>query len=77
MSADQAKLAHQLILVTNAFLYPVDKREEKTHAHYPIGKAVGEAVRGWLTVRSWTYFEMSTLKLVHWSAIGGRSLSIV
>ena len=44
MSADQTKLAHQLILVTNAFLRPVDEREEKTHAHYPIGRAVSEAV---------------------------------
>ena len=31
MNANQAKLAHHFILVTNAFLRPVDKCKEKTH----------------------------------------------
>ena len=49
MNADQAKLAHQLILVTNTFLHQVDKRKEKVYACHPIGKAVSEVVRRWLT----------------------------
>ena len=55
MSADQAKFAHQLILVTNPFLRPVDEREEKTHTRHPIGKAVNKAVRGWLIRHSYIY----------------------
>ena len=49
MSADQSKLAHQLILVINAFLYPLDKREEKAYACHPISKAVSKTVIRWLT----------------------------
>ena len=45
MSANQAKLAHQLIVVTNIFLRPVDEHEEKAHTRHPIGRAVIEAVR--------------------------------
>ena len=52
MNADQAMLSYQLILVISAFLRPVDKREEKTHARHPIGRAVSETVSGWLTERS-------------------------
>ena len=52
MSADQAKFAHQLILVTSAFLRLVDEREKKTHACHPLGKAVSKPVRRWLTKRS-------------------------
>ena len=56
MSADQAKLAHQLIAVTNVFLRPVDHHEMKAHAYHPISRAVSEMVKGGLTRRSWTYF---------------------
>ena len=46
ISADQAaKLVHQLILLTIAFLCLVDKREVKAHICYPITKAVSEAAR--------------------------------
>ena len=45
MSADQVKLVYQLILVTNAFLRPVNKREKETHARHPIARAVSKAVR--------------------------------
>ena len=56
MSADQvAKLVHQFILLTNAFQHPVDKPEEKTHACHPIGRAMSQLVRRWLTRRSWIY----------------------
>ena len=55
MSANQAKFAHQLILVLNAFLHLVDKRKEKAHACHLIGKAVSEVVKGWLTKRKWIY----------------------
>ena len=46
MSADQAKFAHQLILVTSAFLHLMDDRKKKAHARHPIGRAISEAVRG-------------------------------
>ena len=49
MSANQTKLAHQLILVTNAFLHPINKREEKTYAHHPFSQGVSKATRCWLT----------------------------
>ena len=52
MSADQTKFAYQLILVTIAFLRPIDKREEKAHTYYFTGRAVSETVRGWLTGRN-------------------------
>ena len=52
MSANQAKLMHQLILVTNAFLCPVDKHKEKVHTCHPILRAVSEKVKRWLTGRS-------------------------
>ena len=39
---------YQLILVTNAFLRLIDKREEKTHICYPIRRAVSKAIRQWL-----------------------------
>ena len=55
MTGEQAKLAHQLIPFINTFLHPVDKREEKTHARHPISKIMSEAVKLWLTRRSWTY----------------------
>ena len=45
MGADQAKLAHKLILVTNVFLRLVDEREEKTHTCYSIGKAINKAIK--------------------------------
>ena len=46
MSADQAKLVHQFILVPNAFLHSVDERKEKVHACYPIGRAMSKVIRG-------------------------------
>ena len=52
MNADQTNLAYQLILVINVFLRLVDRREEKPYACYHIGKAISEAVRGWLTRHS-------------------------
>ena len=52
MSGDQAKLVHQLILIANVFLHLVDEGKEKVYAHYPISRAVSQAVRGWLTRRS-------------------------
>ena len=55
MSADQVKLTHQLILVSNVFLHLVDEREEKVYTRHLIGRVVSEAVRGWLTECSWTY----------------------
>ena len=55
MSADKAKLAHQLILVTITFLRQMNERKEKAHVCHPIGRAVSKAVRRWLTRRSWTY----------------------
>ena len=49
MSADQAgKLAHQLILVNNTFLY--SGVEQKST--FTTGKAVSEAVKRWLAKRS-------------------------
>ena len=72
MSADQAKLAHLFILVTIAFLYPVDENEDKAHTCHPIGGAVNEGVRG-LTGRSWTYFWNVNIKafllIVYWRMI--------
>ena len=52
MSADQAKLAHELILVTSAFLRPVDKLDKKAYICHRIGKAMNEAVKRWLTKRT-------------------------
>ena len=52
MSADQAKLVYQLILVTIAFLHPINERQEKTYTCYLIGRAVSEVVKGWPTKRS-------------------------
>ena len=52
MSADQAKLAHQLILIINAFLRPVNEREKKAHTCHLIDRAVSEAIRGWLSRRN-------------------------
>ena len=52
MNADQAKLAYQLILITNTFLRPVDEHEEKTHVRHPIGRAMSKVIRAWLTGHS-------------------------
>ena len=52
MSAGQAKLAHQFLLVINIFLPPVDEYEERAHARHLIGRAVSKAVRRWLTGRN-------------------------
>ena len=52
MSINQAKLTHQLILVTNVFLRLINKRKKKAHVDYSIAKAVSETVRKWLTKRN-------------------------
>ena len=53
MSTNQAgKLAHQLILLTNAFLDLVIECEEKIHICHSIGQVASEAVRQWLAKRN-------------------------
>ena len=52
MSVNQTKLAHQLIIVINAFLGPLNERKEKAHAYYLISRAVSEAIKRWLNGRS-------------------------
>ena len=56
MNANQTKLAHELILVTIAFLRLVNKRKEKAYACHLIIRAVSEMVKRWLTGYNWTYF---------------------
>lgn len=46
MSVDQGKLVHQLIIVTNAFLRLINKREEKVYACHPIGTPMSEVISG-------------------------------
>ena len=45
MNADQVKLAHQLILVTNVFLFLIDKHKKKTYACHSTSRAISEAVK--------------------------------
>ena len=52
MIANQAKLWHQFILITYAFLNIIDDYKEKAHACHSIGRAITEAVKRLLTRRS-------------------------
>ena len=52
MSTDQGKLAYQLILVTNAFLRPVNEYEEKGYTCHTIRRVVSKAVQKCWTGRS-------------------------
>ena len=45
MSADSAKLAYQLILLTNTFLRLIDEFDKKTYTCHLIDKAVSKAVK--------------------------------
>ena len=56
MPTDQAKLTYQLILLTIAILWPINKRKEKSYACHSINEAMSKAVKEWLTRRNWTYF---------------------